>query len=143
MMTDDDFLTTVTMYGIDVAAKTVWGEARGEGFKGQVAVAWVIRNRVAKQSWYGSGVVDVCKYPKQFSCWNDDDPNRVLCAAVSWTDAVFRECVAAVVSVFDGGVDDPTKGSTHYHHRDAAPPWAAGHDPVAEIGKHVFYAGIA
>ena len=30
----------------DILGRTLWGEARGEGFAGQVAVACVIRNRV-------------------------------------------------------------------------------------------------
>lgn len=31
---------------IDVLARTIWGEARGEGLGGQIAVGWCIRNRV-------------------------------------------------------------------------------------------------
>lgn len=31
---------------IDVLARTIWGEARGEGLAGQIAVGWCIRNRV-------------------------------------------------------------------------------------------------
>lgn len=30
----------------DILARTLWGEVRGEGLAGQVAVAWTIRNRV-------------------------------------------------------------------------------------------------
>lgn len=30
----------------DSLARTLWGESRGEGFEGQIAVAWTIRNRV-------------------------------------------------------------------------------------------------
>ena len=30
----------------DILARTLWGEARGEGLDGQIAVAWTIRNRV-------------------------------------------------------------------------------------------------
>ena len=37
---------TVTEQGRDVLARTLWGEARGEGLAGMVAVAWTIRNRV-------------------------------------------------------------------------------------------------
>ena len=38
----------------DILARTLWGEARGEGTAGQVAVAWTIRNRVfdgKEKSW--------------------------------------------------------------------------------------------
>ena len=66
---------------VDVLARTIWGEARGEGFAGQVAVGWAIRNRVeadlgndGKPDWWGEGYVGVCKAPWQFSCWNKNDP---------------------------------------------------------------------
>ena len=31
---------------VDVLARTIWGEARGEGRAGQIAVGWAIRNQV-------------------------------------------------------------------------------------------------
>jgi spore germination cell wall hydrolase CwlJ-like protein len=37
---------TVTEKDRDVLARTLWGEARGEGLAGMVAVAWSIRNSV-------------------------------------------------------------------------------------------------
>ena len=40
----------------DILARTLWGEARGEGTAGQIAVAWTIRNRVfdgKTNSWWG------------------------------------------------------------------------------------------
>ena len=35
---------------MDVAARTVYGEARGEPDEGKIAVAWVIRTRAANQT---------------------------------------------------------------------------------------------
>ena len=64
----------------DILARTLWGEARGEGFDGQIAVAWTIRNRVfdgKAKSWWGEGYAEVCLKPWQFSCWNQNDPNYV------------------------------------------------------------------
>jgi len=55
-----------TINDIDVLARTLWGEARGEGPAGQVAVAWTIRNRVndgRAKSWWGEGYTGVCKAP--------------------------------------------------------------------------------
>ena len=37
---------TATDKDQDILARTLWGEARGEGVAGQIAVAWSIRNRV-------------------------------------------------------------------------------------------------
>ena len=44
---------------IDTMARTIWGEARGEGTAGMVAVGNVILNRVAAGSWYGLSVSEV------------------------------------------------------------------------------------
>lgn len=57
-------------------AKTIWAEARGEPLEGQIAVANVILNRARQGGWWGDDVVKVCRKPKQFSCWNNGDPNR-------------------------------------------------------------------
>lgn len=42
----------------DILARTLYGESRGEGLAGQIAVAWTIRNRVEDgrvKSWWGDG----------------------------------------------------------------------------------------
>ena len=57
-------------------AKTMWGEARGEGKSGLVAVGWVIRNRCQSGGWFGNTIRKVCLKPYQFSCWNEDDCNK-------------------------------------------------------------------
>lgn len=36
----------VTEKDRDILARTLWGEARGEGKAGQIAVAWTVRSRV-------------------------------------------------------------------------------------------------
>ena len=65
---------TATDKDQDILARTLWGEARGEGVAGQIAVAWSIRNRVemdlhndGKPDWWGEGYAGVCKKPYQFS----------------------------------------------------------------------------
>lgn len=69
---------TVTDKDRDILARTLWGEARGEGLAGQIAVAWTIRNRVNDLKtgpWRGEGYSGVCQKPYQFSCWNRTEPN--------------------------------------------------------------------
>lgn len=54
---------TATEKDRDILARTLWGEARGEGLAGQIAVAWTIRNRVNEgraKSWWGEGYAGVC-----------------------------------------------------------------------------------
>ena len=61
------------------AVMCLYGEARGELYPGKVAVARVIRNRVAK-GWWGHDVPSVVLAPLQFSMFNPSDANRVLAA---------------------------------------------------------------
>ena len=129
-----------------VVAKTVYGEARGEGPEGQAAVAWVIRNRVARRTptggpfWWGADLIAVCRKPYQFSCWLASDPNRPKLDALALTDPTYLACRVVVDRVCDGRESDPTGGATNYYATDIpVPPWAANRTPSARIGHHVFF----
>ena len=124
---------------VDVLARTLWGEARGESVRGIEAVAAVVMNRVTKGGWWGNSVETVCRKKWQFSCWNADDPNRAKLERVTEADRVFRVCLRVARRAVGGGLDDPTRGATHYHVRGLMPDWAKGRDPSAEIGSHLFY----
>ena len=57
---------SVTEKDRDVLARTLYGEARGEGLAGQIAVAWTIRNRVKDgkdKSFWGEGYGGVSQKP--------------------------------------------------------------------------------
>ena len=138
---------------LDIAARTVYGEARGEDFLGKVAVAWVIRNRSTidlhndgKPDWWGETIFQVCRKKWQFSCWNTKDPNRAKLLHIPVRDEGYRECLNAVALSMVGvpDKDDPTNGSTHYHVFDMRrpPKWSQGKTPCARIGAHVFYKDI-
>ena len=131
----------ITPEDIDAAVRTLYGECRGEPMAGKVAVAWVILNRarIRKQS-----LTRVCKAPWQFSCWNENDPNRRKLEALKETDAGYIECLRALDTAMDGKGGDPTYGSQHYHTVGLRPlpTWALGHDVVCVIGNHCFYVGI-
>ncbi|MCR6633141.1 MAG: cell wall hydrolase [Magnetospirillum sp.] len=123
----------------DILARTLWGEARGESVRGIEAVAAVVLNRAARGGWWGGSVEAVCQKPRQFSCWNVDDPNRAKLERVDETDRVFRICLRVARRALAGAVADPTAGATHYHTRACLPAWARGRVPSAEIGNHLFY----
>lgn len=129
---------TVTEQDRDVLARTLWGEARGEGLAGMVAVAWTIRNRVddgKDKSWWGEGYVGVCQKPYQFSCLNRNDPNyQFLSGARQIPFRELAQCRIAAEPVIDGKVQDPTGGATHYYATTMAkaPGWAAKAQTDAE-----------
>jgi len=129
---------------VDILARTLWGEARGESVRGMEAVAAVVMNRVAVarrrgRMWWGNSVAEVCRAPWQFSCWNANDPNRPKLMAVTSTDPSFAVAQRIARRAVAGLLPDPTGGATHYHARGVSPAWAAGRAPSAEIGRHVFY----
>lgn len=131
----------VTPVDLDVATRTVWGEARGEPYLGQVAVAWVIRNRATWKpaAWWGSSVAKVCLMHAQFSCWLDSDPNKPKLAALEAGSDEYRGIYEIVRAVMAGEVDDPTFGATHYEVAGTNAAWARGLHPVSIIRHHEFF----
>lgn len=129
---------------IDILARTLWGEARGEGSMGMQAVAAVILNRLkASQKsggfWWGNTITGICKKPYQFSCWNKDDPNLEKLKAVDDRDIHFATALRLARRAVIGALSDPTNGATHYHAAGINPPWARNEKPVAVLGRHIFY----
>lgn len=132
---------------IDVLARTIYGEARGEPVRGKEAVACVILNRVKHAQarggyWWGNTIEEVCLKPWQFSCWNPDDPNRARIEAVRPGHRVFDSCLRIARRAVSGTLNDVTDGATHYHTRDVLPPWSRGRPVCAEFGRHLFYKDI-
>jgi len=131
----------------DILARTLWGEARGESARGMEAVAAVVMNRLAVarrrgRHWWGDSVAGICRAPWQFSCWNAGDPNRAKLLAVDSRDPAFAMALRIARRAMSGRLPDPTGGATHYHAAGVSPAWAAGKAPSAEIGRHLFYAGV-
>jgi spore germination cell wall hydrolase CwlJ-like protein len=129
---------------IDTLARTIWGEARGEGSFGMAGVACVIINRVrtakAKgEYWWGNSVIQICQKPYQFSCWNKDDPNYRALLAVDGRDLEFATALRIARRAMAGALSDQTGGATHYHAAGASPYWTKGFRPCAVIGRHIFY----
>jgi len=131
---------------IDTLARTLWGEARGEGVAGMEAVAAVIVNRSRAPGWWGRTITGVCLKPMQFSCWNQTDPNREKLLSVGPIDNAFAAALKIATAAVDGDLVDQTGGATNYHTIEAPrgvvgwpPKWAASLTETARIGNHVFY----
>jgi N-acetylmuramoyl-L-alanine amidase len=145
---------------VDVTARTLYGEARGQPLDGIIAVANVIVNR-ARRGTYGAtpaagggllGVTQtgaprgalaaVCLRPWQFSCWNARDPNRAIIERVQPGNFMFDVCRLVASLAIRGLLHDPTGGATHYHTKGVAPDWSRGKTPSAVIGDHLFFNDI-
>jgi N-acetylmuramoyl-L-alanine amidase len=160
----------ITNPDLDTLAQTIWGEARQEGTKGMIAVGNVIKNRAAaNKKMFGQGIKGVALKPKQFSCWNEGDPNReklkdilqydkLVSMRKSPTSEPFNEwfqkfkntgeyleyksylkAKEIAQQILNGSVPDPTKGAVYYHTLDVKPIWRTKLDQVAQFGNHVFY----
>ena len=125
-------------FDVHILARTIYGEARGEGREGQVAVGNVIMNRMKDRRWPKT-VAAVCLEPYQFSCWLARDPNRAKIIAVSDDDlAPFYSLATRIMAGLD---EDPTHGSNHYHAANLKPPpsWADADKGTVRIGSHLFF----
>lgn len=126
---------------MEVLARTIYGEARGEPDAGKVAVAWVVLNRAADPRWPDT-VAGVCLQRAQFSCWNDRDPNRAALIAITLEDEDLRICMAAGWQAVGGITGDPTRGANHYLTAALAertpPAWFDWAHVTARIGGHLF-----
>ena len=131
---------------IEIAAKTIFGEARGEygerkgGLASLIAVANVILNRYRLSD--DRSIDGVCRKPRQFSCWNKNDPNHDIVQNVSSKNPTYKLCEQVAMNVFSGQWPDLTKGATHYYSSKVLgtpPKWADGQRPLVEIGNHVFF----
>ncbi|WP_295487982.1 cell wall hydrolase [uncultured Pseudomonas sp.] len=135
---------------IDVVARTLFGEARGESLKGQQAVCWTIRNRVeartaaGKSLWWGDSYPGVCRKKYQFSCWLPSDPNYpFLIGQRAIPAATYKSLCEVARQVISGEVKDPTGGATHYYATSIkAPAWTVGAKFTVQIGNHRFYRDV-
>lgn len=128
----------------DIAIRTIWGEARGESKAGKVAVAQVILNRArdAKRRYGGPSLRGVCLKPRQFSCWNANDPNRAKMLAIGEFLPAYRACAEALDIAIANRNDPGWAGIFHYKVRGVEAAWAKGRAVALEIGNHHFFRWI-
>ena len=111
---------------IELLARVINGEARGEPYEGQVAVGAVVLNRVDHPSFPNSisGVV----YQKgAFTAVDDGQINA----------AMYSSSRRAARDALNGW--DPTNGAIYYYNpKTATNKWIRTREVVCTIGRHVF-----
>jgi len=120
-------------------ATAIYFEARGESYRGQVAVAQVVLNRV-KDHRYPDTICGVVYQNQQrrnscqfsFAC---DGIPEVINDQKSWAQAedISNRIVAGELYLTEVG------DATHYHATYVRPAWAPRMNKVTQIGLHVFY----
>lgn len=113
---------------LQLMARAVNGEARGEPYTGQVAVAAVILNRV-KHSSFPNTVAGVIYQPGAFTAVSDGQINEPISA----DSTVYKACRDAM----NGW--DPSGGAIYYFNPDTATSsWIWSRELIVHIGKHRF-----
>ncbi|HSQ88498.1 cell wall hydrolase [Romboutsia sp.] len=107
-------------------SKLVTGEARGESYEGQVAVAAVVINRV-KDSRFPNSIKDVIYQKNAFSVVKDGSIN------MQPTENAYKAAEEALYGL------DPTNKAIYFWNPDIATcQWIRTLDPYMRIGNHVF-----
>jgi spore germination cell wall hydrolase CwlJ-like protein len=117
-------------------AETIYHEARGENEVGQIAVAYVVMNRV-KSAYYPNSIIGVINKRCHFSYKCDGSYEQGITDIVS-----FQKALNIANGVINGMIDDPTKGADHYFNPTTTinkPDWASIYPKVVSIGQHEFH----
>lgn len=134
----------ISEHDIDILARTLYGEARGEDDKGKRLVAHVILNRYKTKYRKKTTIADVCQDKWQFSCWNRGDPNLDQLLRIDLADKTYRKCFKAALDAVDGvPVLSPTTRHYYATSMPKPPTWAVGREPVMVYGRHLFFENIA
>ena len=142
---------------LELLTLCMYGEARGEGLDGMLAVGSVAMNRAKTPSWWGSNLRQVILKPAQFSCFNEDnpltlgnerDPNREMLQRIAldfnWYLKSFETFKAAYwlsKRILEGMITSNVGNVTHYHAANISPDWAKRKELtfIRQINKHLFY----
>lgn len=134
VVTDESSTSTNIPAGDDMVnllARLVNGEARGEPYEGQVAVAAVILNRV-KSPKFPNTIASVIYQKSQFSCVTDGQFNE----PIDENSTVFK----AAQEAMNGS--DPTNGALYFYNpAKTKSKWLFSLPTTMTIGKHVFAMG--
>ena len=111
---------------LNLLARIINGEARGESYEGQVAVGAVVLNRV-KHSSFPNTIAGVIYQPGAFTAVTDGQINKT----------VQSSCYNAAKDALNGW--DPSGGAIYYYNPvTATSSWIRSRPIVRQIGKHVF-----
>ena len=111
---------------VNLLARAINGEARGETYSGQVAVGAVIMNRV-RHSSFPNTIAGVIYQPGAFTAVSDGQINAAM------TESSMR----AARDALNGW--DPSGGAIYYYNPvTATNQWIRSRPVITTIGKHVF-----
>ena len=118
--------SSISSSDLNLLARCVYAEARGEPYTGQVAVAAVVLNRV-KSASFPNTIAGVIYQPYAFTAVDDGQIN------LSPNDTAYK----AAQDALNGW--DPTYGCIYYFNpATATSSWIWSREQVVTIGSHIF-----
>ena len=128
-----DFSNVTSGQELGCMAMNIYHEGRGEGRKGQVAIAAVTMNRV-NSKYYPDTVCEVVWQRKQFSWTLTASKYHSVTDQAAW-----QQSLRLARSFLDSEKVSEVGNATHYHAATVQPYWAAEDKRVARVGNHLFY----
>jgi len=121
-----DAITANNENDINLLARLISAESRGEPYAGQVAVGAVVLNRVKHPSFPNS-IAAVIYQPDAFSCIKDGQFNEPV------AESAYRAARDALNNI------DPVGGAIYYYNpKTATNQWIRSRPIISTIGGHVF-----
>ncbi|WP_028610725.1 cell wall hydrolase [Paenibacillus harenae] len=117
---------SVNQKELDLLARIIYAEARGESYKGQVSVGAVVMNRLASSS-FPDTIREVIEQPQAFTAVADGQYQ------LKPDTTAYKAAIEAVKGY------DPTNGALYYFNPDTATSeWIWSRKQTMKIGKHIF-----
>lgn len=111
---------------LELLARVIYAEARGENFEGQIAVGAVVLNRL-KNPGFPKTIQEVIYQPGAFTAVDDRQIH------LTPNDQAYQAALAALNG------EDPSNGALYYYNpRLATDRWIKGRPVVRQIGNHTF-----
>ena len=120
-------------------SEVIYYEARGEGAKGQKAVAEVVFHRMRTGNYGHSICAVVYEGADRPGCQFSFACNGELKHAKSPQAWLRAEILAARILTGEENLGDVTGGATSFHAISVQPDWANDLQRTVQIGNHIFY----
>ncbi|HVY50318.1 MAG TPA: cell wall hydrolase [Devosia sp.] len=138
-LTMDKFGNQVSQRDIKCMTDAIYFEARGESYRGQIAVGQVVMNRLHHPIY----PKDICQVVYQNQQMRNACQFSFACDGIPETvddPKAWKEAGEIANGVINGSLYLPEVGrATHYHATYVYPDWAPRLKRVTKIGHHIFY----
>jgi len=130
---------SVDMSSLACMIQIVHSEASGEPYRGKVAVANVVMNRV-QSNRFPDTVCQVGRQANQFSFWTGDY-GKPIQIKNRLDEKAWRDTIQVSLNVLEGKYHDNTFGAKYYVNFDRLnyhPKWLQKMTVVVKVGRHSF-----